>query len=106
MKRDQQSHRGCQMRRMISILFIFVAVLALTGELTGGSVSAQTACDFVTGGGFIIPDPSTGAHGNFGVAGGCKNNGPNAPFWGHLEYLDHGSYPPGSTATVPPPFRV
>ena len=82
---------------------LFVAVLALTGGLTGGSVSAQTVpnqCDFVTGGGFILRD--SGAHGNFGVAGGCKNGG----FWGHLNYLDHGSYPLGSTATVPPPFHV
>ena len=83
------------MRRMISILFISVAVLALTGELTGGSVSAQfssTPCDattdFVTGGGFIIiPDLVIGAHANFGVAGACKNGF----FWGHLEYVDHGS---------------
>jgi len=73
---------------------------------TADFASGQSSCDFVTGGGFIIPDPATGAHGNFGVGGGCKNNGPNAPFWGHLEYLDHGSYPPGSTATVPPPFNV
>jgi hypothetical protein len=46
---------------------------------------ACTGGDFVTGGGWIVP-PS-GARGNFGVAGGVKNNG----FWGHLEYQDHGS---------------
>src|SRR5947209_10346039 len=89
------------MRRMISILFISVAVLALTGELTGGSASAQIACDFVTGGGFIIPDPATGAHGNFGVGGGCKNG---SPTWGHLEYVDHGSGLAPTTA--PTPFNV
>ena len=89
------------MRRMISILFIFVAVLALTGALTGGSVSAQTACDFVTGGGFIIPDLATGAHGNFGVGGGCKHG---SPTWGHLEYVDHGSGLAPTTA--PTPFNV
>ena len=87
------------MRRMICILVIFVAVLALTGELTGGSVNAQTACDFVTGGGFIIP--ATGAHGNFGVGGGCKHG---SPTWGHLEYVDHGSGLAPTTA--PTPFNV
>ncbi|SRR6266480_2674525 len=94
------------MRKAISILFI--AVLAITGGLTSGSVSAQfssVTCspsgDFVTGGGFIIiPDLATGAHANFGVAGGCKNGF----LWGHLEYVDHGSGLAPSTA--PTPFRV
>ena len=91
------------MRKLSSILF--AAVLALIGGLTGGSVSAQTTeCDFVTGGGFIIPDPAAnGAHGNFGVGGGCNNNRPNATFWGRLEYVDHGS---GASATAPTPFNV
>jgi hypothetical protein len=69
-----------------------IAILALA--LASGSVSAQfssTACspsgDFVTGGGFII---ATGAHANFGVAGGCKNGF----LWGHLEYVDHSFSPP------------
>ena len=55
--------------------------------------------DFVTGGGFIVLD-TNGAHGNFGVAGGCKNRS----FWGHLEYVDHGSVlaPP----SAPTPFNV
>jgi hypothetical protein len=42
--------------------------------------------DRVTGGGFITGTPS-GAKGNFGVAGGVKNGS----FWGHLNYIDHGS---------------
>ena len=46
---------------------------------------ACTGGDFVTGGGWIVTPSS--ARGNFGVAGGIKNNG----FWGHLEYLDHGT---------------
>jgi len=89
------------MRRTISILFVFVAVLALTGGLPGGSVSAPplpNPCDFVTGGGFIVRD--NGAHGNFGVAGGCKNGN----LWGHFEYVDHGSGL--APATAPTPFRV
>ncbi|MBI4566684.1 MAG: hypothetical protein HY716_18560 [Planctomycetes bacterium] len=42
--------------------------------------------DFLTGGGFITGTPS-GAKGNFGVAGGIKNGA----FWGHLNYIDHGT---------------
>jgi hypothetical protein len=41
--------------------------------------------DFVTGGGFITA--SSNAKGNFGVAGGIKNQA----FWGHLTYIDHGT---------------
>jgi len=69
-----------------------IATLALA--LASSSVSAQsssTECspigDFVTGGGFIIPGPTAGAHANFGVGGGCKNGF----LWGHLEYIDHGA---------------
>ena len=45
-------------------------------------------CDFLTGGGWIVP---FGAKANFGVGGGCKNgSGTNGiPYWGHLEYIDH-----------------
>jgi len=45
-----------------------------------------TCSDFVTGGGWITGTPS-GAKANFGVAGGVKNGA----FWGHLNYIDHGS---------------
>jgi hypothetical protein len=57
-----------------------IAALALA--LASGAANA--ACDFLTGGGFII---NNGAHANFGVGGGCKNG---TPTWGHLEYTDHG----------------
>ena len=53
--------------------------------------------DFVTGGGFIVF--THGAHGNFGVAGGCKNGS----FFGHLEYVDHGSR---IDTSAPTPFNV
>jgi len=52
----------------------------------GSSGSHAEVKDFVTGGGFITGTPS-GAHGNFGVAGGIKNGS----FWGHLNYIDHGT---------------
>lgn len=43
-------------------------------------------CDKVTGGGFIVGTPS-GAHGSFGVGGGTRRG----QFWGHLNYIDHGT---------------
>ena len=83
------------MRAIWTRLAPAIATLALA--LASGSVSAQfssTTCsasgDFVTGGGFIIPNLATGAHANFGVAGGCKNGF----LWGHLEYVDHNFSPP------------
>jgi len=84
------------MRAIWTRLAAGIATLALT--LASGSVSAQFSSikcspsgDFVTGGGFIItPDPVTGDHANFGVAGGCKNDF----LWGHLEYVDHNFSPP------------
>ncbi len=59
--------------------------------ITCGSVSSpppQTSpcAGFLTGGGWITGTPS-GAKANFGVAGGIKNGA----FWGHLNYIDHGS---------------
>ena len=78
-----------------------IAALALA--LASGAANADECnlpSDFVTGGGFIIPDfttRATDAHANFGVAGGCKNG----LLWGHLEYVDH-----GSTQAPTTPFRV
>lgn len=41
--------------------------------------------DFLTGGGWILR--ASGAKANFGVGGGTKNGN----WWGHLEYIDHGT---------------
>ena len=41
--------------------------------------------DFLTGGGWILRN--SGAKANFGVGGGTKNGN----WWGHLEYIDHGT---------------
>lgn len=62
--------------------------VALALALNGSSVSAQQPppCDFVTGGGSIVPVPATGQKGTFGAAGGCRN----ASAFGHLEFDDHG----------------
>lgn len=45
----------------------------------------QTPLDFVTGGGWI--QRVTDAKANFGVGGGVKNGA----YWGHLNYIDHGT---------------
>jgi hypothetical protein len=65
-----------------------VVVSSAHADVTCGSAKVVCGSDFVTGGGFITA-PS-GAKGNFGVAGGIKNGA----FWGHLEYIDHGSNGP------------
>jgi hypothetical protein len=85
-----------------TILFTLVAAVFMAGAVppfTADFSSAQPSCppsDFVTGGGWIKPD-FIGAKANFGVAGGCKKGA----FWGHLQYVDHGS---GLSPTTP--FRV
>src|SRR3989442_11164296 len=75
--------------RLMSCNTVVLASASLVGVATlvlaGGSASAQSTCDFLTGGGFIIR-PS-GAKANFGIAGGCKGG---SPTWGHLEYTDRG----------------
>jgi hypothetical protein len=67
------------------------------------SAPASAWCDFVTGGGYIITT-ADGMHApamaNFGVHGGCKKNGPDAPFWGHLNYVDHFYSPPGHVQSL------
>src|SRR5439155_17587385 len=81
---------GRTMRTIIGLLGVAALVL------TGGPAGAQDApCDFVTGGGDIIPNGGT-AKANFGVGGSCKAGGDGRTLWGHLEYIDHGF----STPTV------
>ena len=54
---------------------------------SGGGTNPPGSCnDFLTGGGWITGTPS-GAKANFGVGGGFKNGA----FWGHLNYIDHGT---------------
>jgi hypothetical protein len=71
-----------------------VSLLCMAGAIAVALVATQVrteawACDFLTGGGFIYIN---GAKANFGVGGGCKKNVPDqhGPYWGHLEYHDHG----------------
>ncbi len=67
-----------------------VVIASATAGVTCGFVGTapppSPPCDFVTGGGWIVGTPS-GAKANFGVAGGIKNGA----FWGHLNYIDHGT---------------
>jgi hypothetical protein len=49
-----------------------------------GPPNCGTGKDFITGGGWIIPQSGSGKA-TFAVAGGIKNGA----FWGHLEYIDH-----------------
>lgn len=64
---------------------ICCCVIPPGGGNPGGNPQTN-ACDKVTGGGFIVGTPS-GAHGSFGVGGGMRNG----EFWGHLNYIDHGT---------------
>jgi hypothetical protein len=87
-----RAYGGMTMPKVWTCVATQLAALALL--LASGSASAWQ-CDFLTGGGFIIRTPpfpeASGAHGNFGVGGACKNGGDGHGLWGHLEYIDHGT---------------
>jgi hypothetical protein len=64
----------------------FIA-LARAGIRCQGHAPKITECtDWLTGGGWIVGTPS-GDKGNFGVGGGIRKGA----FWGHLNYIDHGT---------------
>ncbi len=76
--------------------FKLASGMALAAALTGLAVGLSAPivaeahmvpapCDFITSGGFVFKDD--GSMGNFGAHGGCKN----ADFWGHVNYVDHGT---------------
>jgi len=69
------------------------AAILVIGTATAPNVKAcvqPSSCDFLTGGGWIVYHDHKGT---FGVGGGCKHgSGMNGvPYWGHLEYIDHGT---------------
>jgi hypothetical protein len=87
--------------RITKLAFPFVvaglllgAAIVVVGTATAPNVMAcvmPNGCDFLTGGGWIVYH---GAKGTFGVGGGCKHGSgtvAGVPYWGHLEYIDHGS---------------
>src|SRR3989441_13305338 len=83
-----------------AIYSVVIALLVVAGQPVSASIPVPpenvVACDFVTGGGFIVGSGSTtsslaaGVRANFAVGGGVKNGA----FWGHLEYVDHSTSPP------------
>jgi hypothetical protein len=87
-------------RKAVSALIaggFVVAALVLTRSYVSAHFVPQP-CDFVTSGGFVFEgDPATEGRDTFGAHGGCKQNGPDAPFWGHVNYVDHN----GDNGTVP-----
>ncbi len=72
-------------------LILGAAILVIDGAMAPDVQACvqPSSCDFLTGGGWIVYH---GAKGTFGVGGGCKHgSGINGvPYWGHLEYIDHG----------------
>jgi hypothetical protein len=90
-----------------TLLFILMlgAVPLLTPDFAGaweGGEEEQPPCDFLTGGGWILPPWDSGSvKANFAIGGGCKHG---SPTWGHLNYLDHGTTI--KPATAPTPFHV
>lgn len=70
----------------IMCVFLALGAAALAVVLTERAVDAHAIpqpCDFTTGGGFVFKD--SGGRVNFGIVGGCKNEG----FYGHVNIVDH-----------------
>ena len=70
---------------LVPLASVAVSPAVAQGSGSGGVSSVPSPCDFVTSGGFVITDANKEA--NFGTHGGCKHDG----FWGHLNYVDHGT---------------
>jgi len=68
----------------LSVILIGMAMM-INARPAGAWAESQVPLDFLTGGGWIRRD--SGAMANFGVGGGVKNGA----WWGHLNYLDHGT---------------
>jgi len=84
-----------------SIVLILAGSMPLLTPRPAFAWEQEVPCDFLTGGGWILPPWNSGsAKANFAIAGGCKNGS----YWGHLNYLDHGSTI--KPATAPTPFHV
>jgi len=87
------------MFRVVVSPLVMGAVVVAVSMLTSGSATAGwekpppekppavVTCDFTTGGGWIIIQEEANDKANFGIVGGCKNNG----FYGHANYVDHNS---------------
>jgi hypothetical protein len=80
-------------RKRIPALALGALVVAVWALRTLPAIAhfVPKPCDFITGGGFVFKDNYERA--NFGAHGGCKEHGPDAPFWGHVNYVDHDPNP-------------
>src|SRR3989442_5248660 len=85
-----------KMRKVTSLLAVASLVGVATLVLAGGSASAQSTCDFLTGGGFIIRP--RGAKANLGVAGGGQGGCPPP---GHLRHTDPCQRPQAHVSRLP-----
>jgi len=74
------------MRRSVYALgALGLATIAVVlGGRAVGAHEVPKPCDFTTGGGFVF-NTTTGGRVNFGIVGGCKNEG----FYGHVNVVDH-----------------
>src|ERR1700682_6517187 len=72
---------------LVPLASVAVSHAVVSGQGSGGTGTGAvpSPCDFVTSGGFVLTD--TAKEVNFGAHGGCKHDG----FWGHLNYVDHGT---------------
>ena len=120
----ERTGKEIEMRQFVTIRGVIgvlgIASVVLVGSLAMADITPPPPqppfpgkCDFLTGGGFIYPSGTD--KGNFGVGGGCKKGSgtDSIPYWGHLEYHDHGIdlnvhviditayFPEGDTGTDP-----
>src|SRR6266850_4132932 len=86
--------KGKKLSKLTSGLLL-LGLLILTGVLAFRIGPTQvwahevpSPCDFTTGGGFVFRDDGNKV--NFGIVGGCKNDG----FYGHVNLVDHSTNPP------------
>ena len=70
---------------LVPLASVAVSHAVAQDGVSGGMAGVPSPCDFVTSGGFVFTDSNKEA--NFGAHGGCKHDG----FWGHLNYVDHGT---------------
>jgi hypothetical protein len=93
-------------RKVVSVLIaggLVVGALALTRSVVEAHF-VPVFCDFMTSGGFVFED--NGGRDNFGAHGGCKQNGPDAPFWGHVNYVDHNGFTPPTQVLPTVPYHL
>src|SRR5216684_605316 len=80
------SKKQTKIAKFVSTLFVgalLVSLVMFRDTPVAKAHIVPSPCDFTTGGGFVITD--SGNHANFGLVGGCKNDG----FFGHVNFVDH-----------------